>query len=202
MTYETLSLAGKVAIVTGSGRENGIGAAIAAALARNGASVTINHVSDSSAPRAAAVVKNIEAVGGRAIVVKADVGTKQGANFIVSETLKEFETNHIDILGTYELMDGDVGAWSLTCRTVNNAAVGLMALTLDTTEEQLNDVFAANVNGPFFAVQETVPHMPPGGRIVNISSIAAKMGMAYCAAYGATKAALDSMTYTWAEEVS
>jgi NAD(P)-dependent dehydrogenase (short-subunit alcohol dehydrogenase family) len=57
MTHDTLSLDGKVAIVTGSGRENGIGAAIANALARNGAAVTINYVSDSSAPRAAAVAK-------------------------------------------------------------------------------------------------------------------------------------------------
>jgi NAD(P)-dependent dehydrogenase (short-subunit alcohol dehydrogenase family) len=78
---------------------------------------------------------------------------------------------------------------------VNNAAIGLSALTLDTTEEQINGVFAANVNGPFFTVQAAVPHMPAGGRIVNISSIAAKMGMPYLAADGATKAALDSMTY-------
>lgn len=59
MTPDTLSLAGKVAIVTGSGRENGIGAAIANALARNGAAMTINYVSNASAPRAAAVAKRI-----------------------------------------------------------------------------------------------------------------------------------------------
>ena len=98
MTADNLSLAGKVAIVTGSGRENGIGAGIAFALARNGAAVTINHVSDSSAERAAAVAKKIIAEGGRAIVVKAAVD-QEGAKRLVEQTLKEFNTDHIDILG-------------------------------------------------------------------------------------------------------
>lgn len=110
MTYDTLSLAGKIAIVTGSGRENGIGAAIARALARNGAAVTINHVSESSAPRAAAVARSIVASGGKAIVVKADVGSKQGADIIVSETLKQFATDRIDILGTSEFSKAEDGS--------------------------------------------------------------------------------------------
>jgi NAD(P)-dependent dehydrogenase (short-subunit alcohol dehydrogenase family) len=101
MAVDTLSLAGKVAIVTGSGRENGIGAATAAALARNGAAVTINYVSESSAPRAAAVAKKIQEDGGRATIVKANVGVPDEAQRLVAETLKAFETDHIDILGTY-----------------------------------------------------------------------------------------------------
>lgn len=100
MTPDTLSLASKVAIVTGSGRENGIGAAIANTLARNGAAVTINYVSDSSAPRAAAVAKKIQDAGGRATVVKASVGSPKDAQDLVSKTLKAFDTDHIDILGT------------------------------------------------------------------------------------------------------
>jgi NAD(P)-dependent dehydrogenase (short-subunit alcohol dehydrogenase family) len=100
MTPDTLSLAGKVAIVTGSGRENGIGAAIANALARNGAAVTINYVSDSSAPRPAAVAKKIQDAGGRATVVKASVVSPEDGQRLVSETLKAFGTDHIDILGT------------------------------------------------------------------------------------------------------
>ena len=98
MTVDTFSLAGKVAIVTGSGRENGIGAGIAIALARNGAAVTINHVSDSSATRAAAVAQRIRDEGGRATVVKAAVD-EEGAKKLVDETLKAFGTDHIDILG-------------------------------------------------------------------------------------------------------
>lgn len=100
MTPETLSLDGKVAIVTGSGRENGIGAAIANALARNGAAVTINYVSDSSAPRAAAVAKKIQSAGGRATVVKASIDNQEDAKRLVSETLKAFGTDYIDILGS------------------------------------------------------------------------------------------------------
>lgn len=99
MAPDTLSLDGKVAIVTGSGRENGIGAAIAFALSRNGASVVINYTSESSAPRAESVANKIQAAGGRAIVVKASVDTPEGANQLVQETLKGFKTDHIDILG-------------------------------------------------------------------------------------------------------
>jgi len=89
----------KVAIVTGSARENGIGAAIATALARNGAAVTVNHVSRSSAPRAENVANAIRAAGGKATVVCADVSTQDGANKIVEETLKAFGVDHVDILG-------------------------------------------------------------------------------------------------------
>lgn len=99
MPPDTLSLEGKVAIVTGSGRENGIGAGIAAALARNGARVAINYVSDSTAPRAAEVVNRIESQGGRVVAIQADVSTSEGASKLVRETAKAFDTEHIDILG-------------------------------------------------------------------------------------------------------
>lgn len=99
MAPDTLSLAGKVAIVTGSGRENGIGAAIALALARNGASVTINHISDSVATRAAGVAKKVQEVGGKATVVQANISTTEGAAKLVNATLEAFKTDKIDILG-------------------------------------------------------------------------------------------------------
>lgn len=99
MPIDTLSLEGKVAIVTGSGRENGIGAAIAIALARNGAAVTINYVSASSAERAENVAKEIRSDGGRATVVAADISTSRGARTLVQETLKVFGVKKIDILG-------------------------------------------------------------------------------------------------------
>lgn len=96
---DTLSLEGKVAIITGSGRETGIGAATAVALARNGASVTINYVSPGTAPKAAKVKKNIEDAGGKAVVVQADVTTPEGTAKLVKETLEGFKTDKIDILG-------------------------------------------------------------------------------------------------------
>lgn len=94
-----LSFHGKVAIVTGSGRPNGIGAAIAMALAIRGASVTINYVSDSSAPRAVEVAESIRAKGGKAAVVRGDVGDPEQARKLVKETLAAFNTDKIDILG-------------------------------------------------------------------------------------------------------
>ena len=99
MSPDTLSLEGKVAIVTGSGREKGIGAGIAATLARNGARVVINYVSDSTAPRAAEVVKKIESQGGKVVAIQADVSTPEGASKLVSESLKAFNVEHVDILG-------------------------------------------------------------------------------------------------------
>lgn len=99
MSPDTLSLEGKVAIVTGSGREKGIGAGIAAALARNGAQVAINYVSDSTAPRAAEVVKRIESQGGRVVAIQADISTPEGAAKLVGETLKAFGVESVDILG-------------------------------------------------------------------------------------------------------
>lgn len=99
MTPGTFSLAGEVAVVTGSGRENGIGAAIARALARNGAAVTINCVSESPTPRAAAIAKMIQDAGGRAIVFQGSVERPDDIQRLVSETLEAFGTDHIDILG-------------------------------------------------------------------------------------------------------
>jgi len=99
----SLSLANKVAIVTGSGKENGIGAGIALALAHAGARVAINYVSDATAPRAATVVSKIEAEAGKdsVLVIPADISTTDGASKLVQETLAGFKVDHIDILGTY-----------------------------------------------------------------------------------------------------
>ena len=99
MAIDTLSLQGKVAIVTGSGRENGIGAGIALALARNGAAVVVNHVSASSADRALTVAKTLREAGGEAIVVQGGVDTLDGAKHLVAKTLEGLKTDHIDILG-------------------------------------------------------------------------------------------------------
>jgi NAD(P)-dependent dehydrogenase (short-subunit alcohol dehydrogenase family) len=99
MAPDTFSLASKTAIVTGSGRETGIGAAIARALARNGAAVTIHHFSPESASRATKVAEEIQRAGGKAAVVQADVQTPEGAQKIVTATLKAFGVDKIDILG-------------------------------------------------------------------------------------------------------
>ncbi|KAF4460085.1 versicolorin reductase [Fusarium albosuccineum] len=183
MAVDTLSLQGKVAIVTGSGRENGIGAGIALALARNGASVVVNYVSDSSENRATNVAETLRKAGGQAIVVKSAVDTLEGACDLVRKTLEGFKTDHIDIL-------------------VNNAGTAFFCpITEEPNVEQLTQVFQTNVLGPFYMVHAVVPHMPRGGRIVNISSTNSKRGNAKVSTYAASKAALDSLTWTWAEEL-
>lgn len=101
MAPDTFSLEGKVAIVTGSGRENGIGSAIALAFARNGASVVINYVSDSSASRAAKVAEKVKEFGAPVAVIQASVATPEGAKKLVQGTLSAFGTEKIDILGKF-----------------------------------------------------------------------------------------------------
>lgn len=102
MPADTLSVAGKIAIVTGSGRENGIGAAIARGLARNGASVAIHYVSESVTPRAQALAQSIRDEYGVAVaVIQADVSTPEGAHKIVADTLQQLKADHIDILGKH-----------------------------------------------------------------------------------------------------
>jgi NAD(P)-dependent dehydrogenase (short-subunit alcohol dehydrogenase family) len=71
---------------------------------------------------------------------------------------------------------------------------------MDHSEEQIKQIFAVNVYGPIFLTQETIPYMPKGGRVVNISSIASKLGFDSIPIYGAAKAALDSLSYAWAQE--
>ena len=113
MPADTLSLQGKVAIVTGSGRENGIGAGIALALARNGASVVVNYMSNSIKDRAANVAETLRKAGGRAVVVQSAVDTLEGARDLVKKTLESFNTDHIDILGKLFHMTAWAGVCSL-----------------------------------------------------------------------------------------
>lgn len=81
MAPDTFSLAGKVAIVTGSGRESGIGARIASTLARNGASVVLNFVSDASIPRAAATAEKLrKEYSVKVATMQADITADRGAN--------------------------------------------------------------------------------------------------------------------------
>ncbi|KAI1487238.1 hypothetical protein F5X96DRAFT_163907 [Biscogniauxia mediterranea] len=182
MTPETLSLVDKVAIITGSGRENGIGAGIAEALARNGASVTINYVSDSTGPQATHLVEALRSKYRVPVVaIQADVTTTDGASQLVTGTLKAFSVDHIDIL-------------------VNNAGRGIPVSTLNASDEEIHTTFAINVFGPIYMVRAVMPHIPPGGRIVNVSSVYSKISHKNLPLYNSSKAACDSLTYTWAAE--
>ncbi|KAF7187611.1 putative oxidoreductase [Pseudocercospora fuligena] len=192
MSPETLSLAGKTALVTGSGRETGIGAAIARALARNGASVAIHYVSESSKSRAERVAASIEKdFGTKTTVVHGSVDNYDTAKKIVEDILKAFNVDHTDIL-------------ALTSR-VNNGATASNTSLMDVTPEQLEQDFAVNVFGTIYMTQAAVGvgRMPPGGRIINIGSIISKVLRPPMAppVYGVTKAATDALTTLWAGEL-
>lgn len=104
----------------------------------------------------------------------------------------------------------DRGAQGEKCRLVsniisikvNNAGAGTMCSTETVTVNDLDRVFRTNVYGTVFAVQAVVPYMPRGGRIINISSTTSKLGVSPLFIYGSSKAAVDSLTYAWADEVS
>lgn len=94
-----MSFEGKVAIVTGSGRETAIGDAIAIALADRGASVTVNYITDASRPREANVVEGIRAKGGKATVVQADISeTKSRRRSLLRKLWSPLRPDKIDII--------------------------------------------------------------------------------------------------------
>jgi NAD(P)-dependent dehydrogenase (short-subunit alcohol dehydrogenase family) len=87
--------------------------------------------------------------------------------------------------------------------TANNAGTAYFSpITQQPNVEELTKVFQLNVLGAFYMVHYVVPHMPPGGRIINVSSTNSKRGNVNISSYAASKAALDSLTWSWAGEVS
>lgn len=163
-------LSKKVALITGGSR--GIGAAIAKRLAADGAAVVITYVSGQAA--ADAVVREIEAAGGRALAVKADAGDAAAVQAAVAETVRAFD--RIDIL-------------------VNNAGVGTFATLDEQSLESFDRMVATNVRGVFIAAQAAARHMTSGGRIITIGSINAdRTPFAGGAVYSMTKSAVAGLT--------
>jgi len=169
----------KVAIVTGSGR--GIGRAIALAFAREGADVTVN--ASRRIEEAQEVVKEIERLGSRAIFVKADVSLKSEAIKLVRATIDAF--GKVDIL-------------------VNNAGIADPALLHQMTEDQWDRVIAVILKGTFNCIQAVVPYMIKQnyGKIINISSTAARIGFTGNINYAAAKAGCEAITKTAAKELA
>jgi len=143
-----MRLGNKVAIITGSSR--GIGRATAIEFAKEGASVVVNYTSSESSAKD--VVSKIENFGGKAVVVKGDVGVSEDRRKIVDTTLAEF--GKIDIL-------------------VNNAGFHYVCSDLEqVTEEIFNRSLAINLEGTFFMTKLVAPHMirRGGGSIINTST--------------------------------
>jgi NAD(P)-dependent dehydrogenase (short-subunit alcohol dehydrogenase family) len=85
--------------------------------------------------------------------------------------------------------------------TVNNAGLPGFGPTLDAKEEDIDKMLDVNIKGTIFMAQAAVPLIPPGGSVINVSSSSSKRGEHLIPIYGATKAAIDSLTYSWASEV-
>jgi 3-oxoacyl-[acyl-carrier protein] reductase len=170
------SLAGKVAIVTGASR--GIGRAIALRLSQEGASVVVNYAR--GVDQAKDVVSAIEAAGGKALAVQADVSKTAEIGDLFDRTQETY--SQIDIL-------------------VNNAGVTLTKPVAEVTEAEFDNLFAINVKGTFFACQEAAKRMAEGGRIVNFSSSTTAIMMPTYGVYVATKGAVEQLTRSLAKEL-
>ncbi len=172
MTTTTGDLTGQVALVTGA--TSGIGRASALALARAGADIII-HGRD--AARGQSVVAELEEVGAT-------------ASFIAGDLSDAVEARRVAIdAGTVDIL-------------VNNAGQSIWGPTGDFDPADVDALYATNIRAPFIITSVIAPAMAQRGHgsIINIASMAGTIGLAGGAAYGATKAALASMTRSWAVE--
>jgi 3-oxoacyl-[acyl-carrier protein] reductase len=169
-------LAGKVAVVTGASK--GIGAAIAKALAAEGASVVVNYSSSKGA--ADNVVASIEGAGGKAVAARGDVSKAAEAKGIIGAAIENF--GRLDIL-------------------VNNSGVYEFAPITDVTEESFHKLFNVNVLGLLLTTQAAAKHLGEGASIINIGSGVSRITPPNSAVYTGTKAAVDGITSVLAREL-
>ncbi|MEU3859682.1 SDR family oxidoreductase [Streptomyces sp. NPDC028722] len=178
----TLRHEGRTALVTGGSR--GIGRAISRRLAREGALVAVHYGHDRTA--AERTVKEIEADGGRAFPVHAELGVPGDADAL-------WEAFDRALTGQGAQPGVDI--------LVNNAGITLPRRITDVTEADYDRVFAINTRAPFFIVQRGLDRLRDGGRIVNVSSVATRVAFPAIVAYTMTKAALDYLTLSLAQEL-
>ena len=174
----------KLVLITGASR--GIGAATALLAARQGYAVAVNYASNALA--ADAVVRQIQQAGGHAMAVQADVA------------------NEAQVLAMFEKIDAQ---WGRLSALVNNAGVVDKTTRVDAiTLQRLQRMFEINVFGSFICAREAVRRMSTrqggaGGAIVNVSSVAARLGgPGQYVDYAAAKGAIDSFTIGLAKEVA
>ncbi len=175
-------LENRTAIVTGGGR--GLGKAMAQRLAAAGALVAVNYASDSTA--AEQTVGEIEAAGGQAFPVQAKLGGLEAAQALASKAVEGFQsrlgTDRIDIL-------------------VNNIGGGDYGRLSDMTEEFYDQMMSNNCKGAFFLTQALHGHISDNGRVINISSVGARLTDPNIIVYTMAKAAIDAFTRVLAAEL-
>jgi NAD(P)-dependent dehydrogenase (short-subunit alcohol dehydrogenase family) len=173
-----MSLKGKRALVTGASR--GIGAAIAKALAAEGADVAITYEKSSEA--AGAVVAAIKATGGRAVAIQADSADVSAVQASVEKTVGQL--GGLDIL-------------------VNNAGILRLSTVRDISLEDIDALLNVNVRSVIVASKAAIPHLGKGGRIINIGSFFADKvpGGAGLPVYALTKSALTAFSQGLAREL-
>jgi NAD(P)-dependent dehydrogenase (short-subunit alcohol dehydrogenase family) len=170
-------LAGKVALITGA--DSGIGRAVAALFAREGADVAILYLCEHD--DAAETKRIVEAEGRRAIAIPGDVGDKSFCERAVAEA--------VDALGGLDIL-------------VNNAAEQHPDDDIrDISEEQLRRTFQTNIFGYFFMVQAARPHLKKGAAIVNCTSVTMYQGSKNLLDYSATKGAITAFTRSLSENL-
>ena len=161
-----------------TGASKGIGAAIAKALAAEGAAVVVNYASSKTG--ADAVVDAIAKAGGKAVAVGGDVSKADEAQGIIDAAIKSF--GRLDVL-------------------VNNSGVFKFAPIEAVTEEDFHQHFNINVLGLLLTTQAAVKHMGEGGSIINISSGVSRLTPPGSAVYTGTKCAVDGITGVLAREL-
>nr|WP_225955504.1 SDR family oxidoreductase [Kibdelosporangium phytohabitans] len=170
-------------MVTGASR--GIGRGIALRLAKDGALVAVHYGSNEAAAKD--TVEQIEAAGGRAFAVGAELGVAGDA-----ETLWT---------GVDDGLRG-LGAGAGVDILVNNAGIGRSGAIGEVTAAEFDRIFAVNVKAPFFIVQKGLGRIRDGGRIVNISSGVTRVAFPDIIAYSMTKGALDTFSLTLAQALA
>ena len=178
---EMATLRNKTALVTGASR--GIGRATAAALAEAGAHVLVHY--GRSSQEAESLVDGIRAKGGRAEAIRADLATTDGATALARE-VRSIGGERLDVL-------------------VCNAGVSKSATIREHTIEDFDNLFATNVRGPFFLIQQVLPILGQGSNIVLISSLAARtvvgtpdLDNRSILAYASTKGAIETLVKNFA----
>jgi NAD(P)-dependent dehydrogenase (short-subunit alcohol dehydrogenase family) len=168
-------LMNKVAIITGA--DSGIGRAVAALYAREGADIAIVYLLEDD--DAAETKRIVEAEGRKAITIRGDIGERDFADEIVAQTVEAF--GKIDIV-------------------VNNAGEQHPDKDItDITEEQLRRTFQTNIFGMFFLVQAARPHLKSGASIVNCTSVTMYQGSKELLDYSSTKGAITAFTRSLSE---